>query len=391
MKICLIPFLVLSVLSSGFGLSSGQAFANTSSFAPEFETGIDTTGIFGSNYFLQTVAARGSIHVDGYSADDDATTMLGGAEAKTNDYRRLMVDQHQFVSELTWMVGYAYYRSGASDPLLSGEQVNDDSHAVRLGIAWNVSKTFDITASGTYQMIPAENYSQGIFEINAGYTISLASRPTHEEIIGDDAEAFYLREAQKENEVVMPAQESFPNIRLGGDFVFTQQDKGPTAQGRFPGSPGGNSSDVYLNQAGSGPEVTLALSRNLRFRFEFLLYYYDTDVQSFLVQNTTIGEFRPRAGLAVADIEDTTPLLMTFPYRSFTEGFTLDLTSTTRIDGAVQESTYFATTGYPLTVSVGGTLNQKFSNKLRGGAAIDVSSSTGYTELVAGFSLGYNL
>ena len=262
---------------------------------------------------------------------------------------------------------------GASDPLLSGLQVTDDSQAVRLGIAWNVSKTFDITASGTYQTIPAENYSQGLFEIHAGYTISLASRPPHEEITGDDAEAFYLREAQKENEVVMPAQESFPNIRLGGNFIFTQQDKGPTAQGRFLGSPGGNAfRRFYLNQAGSGPELTLALNRNLCFRFGFLIYYYDTDVQSFLVQNTTIGVFRPRAGLAVADIEDTTALLMTFPYRSFTEAFSLNLTPTTRIDGAVQESTYFATTGYPLTVSVGGIINQKFSNKLRGGAAIDV-------------------
>jgi hypothetical protein len=386
-KICstVVTILVLFVL----GLSSEQAFANSSSFSPDFETGIDTMGVFGSNYFLQTVSARGSVHVSGYSADDDAATMVGGAEGKSNDYRRLMVDQTPFVSELTWMLGYAYYESGASDPLLGGEQVNDEAHAIRLGVAWNVSRTFDVEASGTYQVIPVENYSQGIFDIRGGYTISLAEKPHHDEIIGDDAEAYYLRQAQRAAEVVAPPQDSFPNIRIGGSFVFTQQDKGPeTTTGRVGV---GLTSDVYLNQAGSGPDITFALNKQLKFKFEFLLYYYDTNVQNFLVQNTTIGEFRPRAGLAVANIEDTTPLLLTFPYRSITESFTYDLSPSTRINGALQQSTYFATTGYPLTNSIGGTISQKLSKKLRAGGALDFTASTGYSELVGGFSLGYDL
>jgi hypothetical protein len=368
-------------------VSSQQAFANSSSFSPEFETGIDTMGVFGSNYFLQTVSARGSVHVPGYSADDGAS-MLGGAEA-SGDYRKLMNEKSQFVSDLTWMLGYAYYLSGASDPLMSGEQINDESHAFRLGFAWNIAKTFDIEASGTYQIIPVENYSQGLFELRGGYTISLAGKPRHDEIVGDDAEAYYLRQAQRAAEVVNPPQESFPNIRIGGSVVFTQQDKSPeTTSGRV-GT--GLTSDVYLNQAGSGPDITFALNDKLKFRFEFLLYYYDTNVQDFLVKNTTIGAFRPRAGLAVANIEDTTPLLLTFPYRSMTESFTYDLSPTTRIDGAVQQSTYFATTGYPLTVSVGGTINQKLTKKLRVGGALDFTSSTGYSELVGGFSVGYDL
>jgi hypothetical protein len=384
-KICLaiIAILILSAL----GVSPERAYANPSSFSPEFETGIDTMGVFGSNYFLQTVSVRGAVHVDGYSADDDAATMLGGAEAKTNDYRRLMIDQHQFASTLTWMLGYAYYNSGALDA--ANEQVNDESHSFKLGVAWDVSRRFDLIASITYQIIPVENYTQGVGELRMGYTFSLADKPKHEEIVGDDAEAFYLRQQQRENEVVTPAKDSFPNIRVGFNATFTSQDKSPTTSGRALGE--NNPTDIFLNQAGSGPDLTFALNSKLRFRFEMLLYYYDTSPSTFLEENTTIGEFRPRAGLAIADIEDTTALLLTFPYRSFTEEVTFDLTPTTRIDAALQQSTYFATTGYPLTNSVGGVISQKFSSKLRGGLALDMTNSTSYTEVVGGFSLGYDL
>jgi hypothetical protein len=384
-KICLaiIAILILSAL----GVSPERAFANPSSFSPEFETGIDTMGVFGNNYFLQTVVARGNVHVDGYAAEDNAATMLGGAEAKTNDYRRLMIDQHQFVSTLTWMLGYAYYRSGGKDSF--GDQVDDESHAFKLGVAWDVARAFDVTLAAAYQIIPVENYSQGYGELRLGYTFSLADKQTHEEIVGDDAEAFYLRQAQRESEVVTPAKDTYPNLRVGGNFVFTHQDKSPTTSGRSAGA--GLTNDVTLNQAGSGPDLTFALNSKLRFRFEMLIYYYDNNPQAFLSNNTTIGETRPRAGLAIADIEDTTPLLLTFPYRSFTEEITIDLTPTTRIDAALQQSTYFATTGYPLTNSVGGVISQKLSTKLRVGGALDLTNSTSYSELVGGFSLGYDL
>jgi hypothetical protein len=376
------------------------ALATTGAFSPGFESrGLNTSGVFGSDYFLQTLAARGRFSVSSSTPEEGSTSMLGGVEGKARNTRQLLDEEGQdFVSDITWMLGYAYYRSGAPDPA-TGSDVFDDSHAFRFGIAWDIARTFDLIASVTYQVLPAENYSQGVFELNLGYTISLAPKPNRKEIPGDDARAYYLRKAQQEDEIVYPPKQKYPHLRIGALVMFSHHTKSPNDldSGRPLGTPPLQTTDENLNQAGSGPEISFALNPKLEFRANALFYYYDAQIDQLnaFLGKTTIGLYRKRSGLALASIDDTTALLLTFPYRSFTQSMVYRFTPKTLFEGAIQESTYSGSVGNQytqwgdMTYSFAGKLSQMLSKKVRVGVEGDYTTASNFQEFVGGFNLGY--
>jgi hypothetical protein len=362
------------------------ASAATGAFAPGFDAnGLNATGLFGNSYILESIVGRGRFHVSPKNPD---TT--DAAQGKSSDSREMVADEDgDIYSDFTWMVGYNYYRSGATPPSSTAE-VFDDAHTFRLGIAWDISDAFDFIASGSYQVIPEENYSQGFFEFDLGYYISLVDKSPTEKVEGEDAEAYFLRKAKEQQKVVYPPKDVFPNLEVGLDFNFSQYRKSQTTSGRQPGD--SLSGDQLLNQAGSGPKIALNLSHFLSIGAKFLIYYYDNPVQPFLA-NTSIGQYRPRAGLALADLDDTTQILNTFPSRALMGYGTIRLGTKTTVQGELQYSTYSNSIGVGAAsaTSMGGILTQEISNRLRIGGELDLTTlSSGLgSELAAGFTVGY--
>jgi hypothetical protein len=126
-----------------------------------------------------------------------------------------------------------------------------------------------------------------------------------------------------------------------------------------------------------------------------LIYYYDVSVDNFLIPNTTIGAFRPQEGLAIADLDDTTPLLLTYPFRSITASMTMQTGIKTALQVAAQQATYFGSIGGDATTSLGGILTQEIAAKIKLGGQIDFTvggggvNGTGTTGTTAGITGAY--
>jgi hypothetical protein len=358
-----------------------------------FEPGFDANGVFGSttigtNYFVNSIVGRGRIHVSPNNPDT-----VDPSVGRSNDHRELSEDSAtSMFTDMTWMIGYNYYQSSGTNA--AGESATDDAQTIRLGIALDLGDAFDFLASGTYQVIPEENFSQGIFDIDMGYYISLAKDTRTVKIEGDDAESYYLRKAKEQEQIVRPAKEVFPSLKVGFHMMFTQDRKSPTdpTTGRVDGTL--LTGDQLLNIAGSGPYVVYNLSRLISFKLSALIYYYDTNVEQFLANNT-IGNARAQEGLALADMDDTTPLLMTYPDRSMTGTVNFQLGPKTSLRGAIQEATYSGSIGGSNTTSIGAIVSQQVSNVLRIGVQLDETAGGGgpfgssTTGTVGGVSLGY--
>jgi hypothetical protein len=367
---------------------SSPAFAVTGGFAPGFDAnGFSADTLFGNDFVETSLVGRGRFHV---SPNNPDTVDL--SQGRSADHRELSEDSAESLyTDMTWMLGYNYYRSTGINTL-TGEEASDDSHSVRLGFALDLGDAFDALASVTYQVLPDENFSQGLFDFDLGYSVSLAKKSQLVKVVGDDAEAYYLRKAKQQEELKYPAKDQFPNLKIGFHFMFSQDRKSKTTSGRVEGET--LTSDELLNMAGSGPYLGFALNRFLSFKLALLIYYYDVNVHDFLGQ-TTIGSYRPQEGLAIADLDDTTPILLTYPYRSVTGSMTFQTGIKTNLQVALQHATYFASIGGADTTSIGGILSQTISSTLKLGGQIDETLGGGgfnggsATGVTAGVTLGY--
>jgi hypothetical protein len=348
------------------------ANAVTGSFAPGFDAnGISVDGVFGSGYFLQSVVGRGRFHVTP-SNPDTVDPSLG----KSNDYRQpIESDDSSVFTDLTWFLGYNYFQS-------SSGIYSDIAHSFRLGFAFDIGERFDLTASATYQIIPIESYDQGIFEADASYCISLKSNKSKEKIEGDDAEAYYLRQAKAAEEVEYPPKDQFPNLVIGSTFAFSQYQKNPVTDARFGLEPTITSAQT-LNMSRTGPYLTLNLTRMLSFKAQLEIYEYDVSANTFADYNA-MGTNRPRLGLAIADLNDTTLLLNTYAYRSGTGSVVIKVTPTTTIQGALMETSYNSTI-VANQFSIAGLVTQQLRKNVRVGGELDLSGGTPVGGVNAGF------
>jgi hypothetical protein len=382
---------LLCVLAVAVLITIAQAHAVTGAFEPGFDAnGLSGSGLVGNNYFLTSIVGRGRFHVSPNNPDT-----MDPSVGRTSDHRELSEDSAtSLYTDMTWMLGYNYYRSSGSNPT-TGEGASDDAHTFRLGFALDLGDAFDMLASGSYQLIPEENYSQGILDVDLGYFISLAKETRGVKVEGDDAESFYLRKEKEQQQVIRPAKVVFPSIKVGLHFLLAQERKSPDDPNSGRVDSAKLQGDALLNVAGSGPYVTYNFSKLLSFKMAFLVYYYDTNVQQFL-SYTTIGNFRPQEGLALADMDDTTLLLMTFPSRSFTGTLNFQLTSETSIRAALQEATYSISIGGAPTTSVGAILTQQINQRIKLGVQLDetaggggVNGNSNAVGAVGGVTLGY--
>ncbi len=321
---------------------------------------------------MGSIVGRGRLHVSPNNPDT-----VDKSEGRTNDHRELSEDSaSSLYTDMSWFLGYNYYRSSGSNNS-TGESASDDAHTVKLGFALDLEDSFDMIGSVAYQVLPEENFSQGIFEFDGSYFVSLAKEKKGEKIEGDDAESFYLRKAKEQEEVKYPAKDQFPHLKLGLHFMFAEDRKSatPVSSGRIEGL--GLPSDVVLNMAGSGPYIGLALNRFLSFKLALLVYYYDTSVYGFLHPYTTIGMYRPQEGLALADLNDTTALLMTYPFRTITGSMNFQTGIKTNLSVALQHATYFGSIGGADTTSLGGILTQTINSKVKLGGQLDYTGGGG--------------
>lgn len=356
------------------------ADAVTGSFAPGFDAnGISADGVFGSNYFLQSVVGRGRFHVTP-SNPDTIDPSLG----KSNDHRQpIESDDSSLYTDLTWFLGYNFYQSSALAEQGTTSDLTDVAHSFRLGFAFDIGERFDLTASATYQVIPIENYVQGIFEADAAYYISLNSGDSKEKIEGEDAEAFFLRQAKAQETVEYPPKDHFPNIAIGSGFAFSQFQKNPVTSSRATNEVLVSSAQS-LNQARTAPYLAVNLNRIFSVKAQLAIYYYDVSATTFASYNA-IGLDRPRLGLALADLNDTTLLLNTYPYRSGTGSAIIKLTPTTTLQGALMYTSYLGSTQQPAQVSIAGLLTQQLRKNIRVGGELDVTGGASVAGVNAGF------
>jgi hypothetical protein len=365
------------------------ASAFTGSFAPGFDAnGLNADSLFGNDYVMGSIVGRGRLHVSPNNPDT-----VDKSEGRTNDHRELSEDSAtSLYTDMTWFLGYNYYRSSGNNNLRA-ETASDDAHTVKLGFALDLDDSFDMIGSASYQVLPEENFSQGTFEFDGAYFLSLAKEKQGEKIEGDDAESYYLRKAKEQEVVKYPAKDQYPHLKLGLHFMFSQDRKSTTTSGRVEGTQ--LTSDALLNMAGSGPYIGLALNRFISFKLALLVYYYDTSVYGFLFPNTTIGMFRPQEGLALADLNDTTPILLTYPFRSVTGSMNFQTGIKTNLSVALQHATYFGSIGGADTTSIGGILTQTINSKVKLGGQLDYTGGgggfggTSATGVVAGVTAAY--
>jgi hypothetical protein len=370
-------------------------------FGPTVEADQAGTSLqVGSNFFLQTVSVNKhfSVRTDKPNSyflqqerpDLEEMKKASGEREKDQQIQRQLLN-------LSWMLGYAYYRSSANDPV-SGTFIYDEAHAVELGLAWEAGKVFDITASGAYQVLPAENYSQGIYGITMDYTFPLSSIPDTSEPATNpmsESEAYYVNKARDAEKPHIPAVDRFPNLKVGYQAQFQEHTKSATTSGR---SAGVGLPDTTLNVALSGLEATLNFSRTVKLRLDWMVYLYDNTPAGFLA-NTTIGAFRQKLDLGIAELEGTTQFLLNFPKRSLNGTLTTWLDPSVKLDLILHYASYDATSTIGAgtissTVDGAGFLSWAFSDRWKLGGALDVTLGSGVgnsTSATGGVSLGYAL
>lgn len=353
---------------------------------------IGTQTQFSSNFFLQTISATGHFGV----SSDRANSYFLMQERPELKSSALQKDRAQAIaheqSDLSWFLGYAFYQSSAFVPSLNA-QVNDAAHSFKIGMDWELVQRANIIASGGYELIPAENYSQGFFQLALTYTIPLTDEcPFDESPV--DAEQYYINKNKYEECPKHGAKDRYPNLELGVVGSYELHTKSPTTSGRLAGStlPG----DQQLNEAASGPQLGLNVNQFLDFKAKLLFYIYDNPPAPFL-QNTTIGGFRPKANLAVADLQDTTPILLVFPKRSVDVSMGIHWGQGFRLLSEMSYSTWDASSTVAAvgqvstTFSVGGVLDFAFAQRWKADGTMDLTSGNGYRAFTGGVGISYAL
>jgi hypothetical protein len=362
-------------------------------FGPNVDTDqIATSFQLGSQFMLQSVSVNKH-----FTVRDDAPNsyfvlqenpQLADMKMSAAEQEKYDKDQRDLLN-LAWMLGYLYYSS-------SSNQVYDEAHAIEIGLAWEAAKMFDFTVAGAYQVMPAENFSQGIFNLDFEFTIPLKAQPAPPQLEGatDDAEAYYVNKAIEADLPKNYPKDRFPNFKIGVLANFYRGTKSQTSSGRVVGSTIGG--DQQMNEAASGPNLTLNFNRKFYIHADYLLYYYDTSPTGFL-GNFTIGPIRRKADLAVASLEGTQAFLLNYPNRSLDAsfGYRFNNRSGLRVGGSY--STYNATSngggGYlTSTFALAGMVDFVVGRRWKLGVLADVTLGTAsYSAGTGGLTLGYAL
>ena len=154
--------------------------------------------------------------------------------------------------------------------------------------------------------------------------------------------------------------------------------------------------DQQLNEAASGPQLGLNVNQFLDFKAKMLFYIYDNPPAPFL-QNTTIGGFRPKANLAVADLQDTTPILLVFPKRSVDVSMGIHWGQGFRLLSEMSYSTWDAildggSGGSGLdNIFRGRSLDFAFAQRWKADGTMDLTTGNGTAHLRAALESAYAL
>ena len=366
-------------------------------FGPTVDTDeISTSAEISDSFFLQSVVAKNHFthgETEPTYLLDETTHQQVEKHVLGENRRQEQLRQLELLN-LSWMLGYAYYRSSGHDPT-TGNLIADEAHALKLGLAWEAGGIFDLEGAVSYQVMPAENYSQGIFDLNAAYTIPLESE--HVETVegsSQDASVYYQNQELAQNQVSIPAVRRFPNIRIGLRNQIQVHTKSATSGGRTAGST--LTSDQTLNVSVSGPELLFRIDPRLSFRLAAMFYFY-SDSPSTLLSDTTIGGNRTKTDIAIADSDGTLPYLLFFPSRtvvgSGTYWFDREVNSSLILEGATYSPTGSAGAGLlTFTFSTGVKIDWVFAPRWKAGVVGDFTvGNNSYGEGTGGVKLGFAL
>ena len=319
-----------------------------------------------------------------------ASGLVEKRAAQELDEKKIMDDEPVQYMGLAWMLDYTYYQ--ATSPSAGGQpSFVDQTHTFGFGLDLRLSDRGGMAMYAGLQLMPAENYEQGIFHLRFDFLIPLNADyrlkdPRYEHIDESDATQYYMRQIQVKQAEKVPDSQNFPQILTALNFNFNRHDKGTTDSGRTAGNT--LTDDVILNQASSGPELIFLSSPTFRIRASALFYYYDASVDSF-VTNFSAGVNRPVEGLGLANLIGYQDVLMTFPQDSFDESFSYDTSPSTTFEFNANQSTY-ALTGPGMSLGFAAILRYVPSEHWQLKFGVDFTNSTN-SSLTGAFGLNYLL
>ena len=310
--------------------------------------------------------------------------------AQEVDEKKVMEDEPVQYLGLAWMLDYDFYQ--ATRPSAGGQpSFVDQTHTFGFGLDLRLSDRGGMTAYAALQLMPAEDYEQGIFHLRFDFLIPLNADyrlkdPRYEHIDENDATQYYMKQIQIKQAEKIPDSQNFPQFHAALNFNFNRHDKGTTDSGRTVGNTLTN--DVILNQASSGPEIVFLSSSSFRIRASALFYYYDSSVDSF-VTNFSEGASRPVEGIGLANLIGYQDVLLTFPQNSFDEGFSYDAGPSTTFEFNANQSTY-ALTGPGMSLGFAAVLRYASSQHWQLQFGVDFTDSTS-SSVTGAFGLNYLL
>lgn len=356
---------------------------------------ISSSTQFGSSFLLQTLSVnrhfnvKPDTHNEYFVEKQDAVPRKRSPEEEQQD-----IEKARDSLNLSWMLGYAYYRSGAPTQT-STTATYDDTHAFAFGLSLGLSRRASASIMGTYQTLPSESYDQGMGEFAFRYIIPLNAESGVNEN-EDNAEAYYVSKYQDLNREHLPAGSRYPHISLGILGGYYKNTKRPMSTPRSTSEQTLTSNEL-MNINSAGPEFVLSLNPLLYFKLKMTYYAYDRGPQGFLQDTTVIGGVRPKSNLAVADMEGTLPLLMVFPMQTASASTGLNLGRQVAGRFGITYATFRSTgfTGAGIidnTISLGGIIDFYLSRGWKLGGSLDVTNgANSYRQAVAGINLGYSL
>lgn len=368
-------------------LLSSQAEA----WGPESDSNyLGTFAQYGSDFYLQTVTAAGHFgdfgdrSNQGFSLSENSEA----ANSKSSTPRST-----QEMLDLGWFLGAGIYKTSAFDPV-SNSQISDTAYAFKTGLNWELGQRAHLLLALTYETLPVENYNQGSADFGFTYIIPLASGNCAAGPEIEDMEQDYLEIEKSQECVEVGARDRYPNVELGVLGHYAQAVKSATTSGRQAGST--LSPNTIQAQNSIGPQLVFNLGKFVNLRFKSLFYSYSQNLPVFL-STTTIGAFRPKADMAVADLENSFSMLLQYPKKQISSALGVRVGAAADLKAELLYSSFDSTSTVlagSLTdaLSVGAILNLHLPARLELGGSLDETvGASGYRATTAGLSLGFRL
>jgi hypothetical protein len=335
---------------------------------------LDATLAFGSSgYFVQQYEAHRHLY-----ADNTPKSRL------FNDYAgEMKAALPQEKLPFQWIASISGFHSTLLQTAPSGALLTDQTLSFKVGIDFWLGDQVDIGAAGGIQATPEEDFNQGVFHFWAEYILPLRKNPEAAKgSNGELAKEYYGRLNGVRQTTRIKESELYPQLRLGARLSFIRSDKGPDDLGRA--SPP-LSSHVIVNESDSEGILEFFPSREFGVWGAFSHSGYDSDPNGIL-SNSQFGS-RPPTGLALAELENFSDLMMAFPHYGLKGGVGIEISPDIKIRGALVYDGYNLLE-YTSSVSFAAVVDFAIFSNIKLGVGGDLTTINGNSSRTGAVSLG---